>query len=1358
MRDGIHRSSWGSKRGLTARFCLGASSTVSVLSDQQHNPAEGVAMLDRGNDAQILYGLLAVRLRFVSLADVSRALAAWSTGRASSLQRILVEEGLLDEAAAALVEAAVARHLDLADGDASRSLESFTGNDALAALCGALEQTVKPAVRQDPTIAKLDARGDSALGSVNGCSTSHEHGTEIVSSELDQCQETDACDGNLTAHGSFQVLRPLARGGLGEVFVARDGSLNREVALKLILASQANDPQSKARFLLEAEITGGLEHPGIVPVYALGEDKDGRPFYAMRLVKGETLNERIRGQRRARSIRTRKLEFHQLLNHFVRVCHVVGYAHSRGVLHRDLKPANVMLGKFGETLVVDWGLAKAIERSGEIPATSKDELLLRPISGSSVHDTLHGIPLGTPQYMSPEQALGQLDRIGPASDVYSLGATLYCILTGRSPAAEVDNVGEVVRRVAQGDIPPARTVKPDVPETLDAICRKAMAVRPEDRYASALGLAADVESWLADLPVQGIRESLGQRLGRWERRHRNFIRVSGLALIALATVSIAAAVGVNAARERAEERRRQAVEISKIAEARKQESDRRQDALRRLTIRLTLDRGLSLLEDNDRRAGLLWIVRGLQSTLGESDPFERAIRINLGAWSSSIHGLRDCLEHVGPVRVLAWSPNSHVVATGGDDGSVRLWDTVAGTPLFPPLLHAGPIHSVAFTRDGNTLATASEDQTARFWNAHSGCPCGATMRHQGPVTSLAFSSDDTTLLTASKDGMARLWDAVTGQMRGQPLDHRSSLESVVMTPDKKTVISLDDKGHAMIWDVAASRPRAIVQAPPGSTKSMALSPDGTKLACGGQDGIMRLASAATGEVLASSSAFSHGAPILAVTFNRDGTQVASGSYDTSCRVLSVPDLKAVGPKMEQRGHVWAVAFSPDGLLLAAAADDNTAQVWDLVRCRPLGGALPHQRAVRAVAFSSDGRSLATGCEDGAARIWQLGETSGIGQPMQHSDSVRALVARPDGKAIATMSQDGVIWLWDALTTRLIAKQQGHAPALVFQMAFHPAGTVLVSAAPDATLRLWNGATLEPIGSTIRMTGWVRRIAISPDGTTLVAGDNNGRLGRWDTRTGLSLAPSAAVQHSVMGLAFNDDGTRLVVCDDQGEARIWDMSCFQPIGDPMKHRGSIQSVAFSPDGSRLATASHDMTARIWDARTTAPIGSPLSHRGYVWSVRFSPDGQRVLTGSFDGTAQIWDSHTGRPLGEPMNDGDMIYGAFFSADASIVLTFSRKGSARLWDAASSRPLGQPLSHQGQIESCTFLPGRSTIATIARDRTARLWTVPAPLAGDPQRIADQMSVLTGMELGDDDVVRVLDFSAWKSRRAAIAKSGGP
>jgi serine/threonine-protein kinase len=350
-------------------------------------------------------------------------------------------------------------------------------------------------------------------------------------------------------------VRPHAKGGLGEVFVALDEDLHREVALKEIQAGCADDPVSRQRFVREAEITGRLEHPGVVPVYGLGTYADGRPFYAMRFIKGDSLKDAIQKYHQAdhlgRDAAERALALRQLLGRFVDVCNAVAYAHSRGVLHRDLKPGNIMLGPYGETLVVDWGLAKPL---GRAESESTGEGTLRPQAGSGSTLTQAGSALGTPEYMSPEQAAGEMAKLGPASDVYALGATLYALLTGQAPCKDKDTA-IVLERVRKGDIPPPRQINSRVPPALEAICLKAMALRPEDRYATPRALADDIERWLADEPVAVHREPLWQRAGRWGRRHKPL--VAGTAVL-LMTAVVALAVGlvaVNSERQRTEQAR-----------------------------------------------------------------------------------------------------------------------------------------------------------------------------------------------------------------------------------------------------------------------------------------------------------------------------------------------------------------------------------------------------------------------------------------------------------------------------------------------------------------------------------------------------------------------------------------------------------------------------------------------------------------------------------------------------------------------------------------------------------------------------------------------------------------------------------
>jgi eukaryotic-like serine/threonine-protein kinase len=439
-------------------------------------------------DRNLLFGILAVQMDFVSRDALITAMNAWVLVKHRSLGEILVEQNALTSARRDLLEALVAEHIRQHGDDPARSLAalSSSASPAKEALQKVEDPDVQASLRQVPGTLNT---GDDPFRTVG-----EPEGARI----------------------RFRILRPHAKGGLGEVFVAHDEELNRPVALKEIQARHAGNRDSRGRFLLEAEITGRLEHPGIVPVYGLGSYADGRPYYAMRFIKGQDLREAIErfhaAEKPGRDPGERRLAFRELLGRFVDVCNAVAFAHSRGVLHRDLKPGNVMLGKYGETLVVDWGLAKAAGRKDEATRAVADAI--HPRSGSEVAPTQHGAAIGTPAYMSPEQAAGQLERLGPASDVYSLGGTLYTLLTGKPPVDAVD-VGEMLRKVQLGEVVPPRQAKPGTPPALEAVCRKAMALRPEDRYDSALALAADVEHWLADEPVVAFRESALARLRRW---------------------------------------------------------------------------------------------------------------------------------------------------------------------------------------------------------------------------------------------------------------------------------------------------------------------------------------------------------------------------------------------------------------------------------------------------------------------------------------------------------------------------------------------------------------------------------------------------------------------------------------------------------------------------------------------------------------------------------------------------------------------------------------------------------------------------------------------------------------------------
>jgi serine/threonine-protein kinase len=453
---------------------------------------------------------------FITREQLREAMSAWMPHTAKSLGQVLFERGLMSERRTLLLEGLVAEHIE----------QHGSIRASLAAL------RVEPSLRQE-----LDRRDETELKESLSMLA-----TRVADSDPQATPPTwqasgawpvPTSEGRPSARPRFRRLRAHAKGGLGEVFVALDEELRREVALKEIQQQFADNADFRSRFLREAEITGNLEHPGIVPVYGLGCHGDGRPFYAMRFIRGQSMKEAIArfhksDQTPGRDPTERSLALRELLGRFVAVCHAVDYAHSRGVIHRDLKPSNVMLGEYGETLVVDWGVARCLEVPQSEPRGEA-----APLSGTLSGDsapTLMGQVVGTPGFLSPEQAEGRLDLVGPASDVHALGGTLYCLLTGRPPYAGTDGRSQARR----GDLVPASQLDPSVPPALEAVCARAMAVRPADRYATARMLAEEVQRWLADEPVQAYREPLPERLRRWSRRHRSLVSAGVVLLLAVA--------------------------------------------------------------------------------------------------------------------------------------------------------------------------------------------------------------------------------------------------------------------------------------------------------------------------------------------------------------------------------------------------------------------------------------------------------------------------------------------------------------------------------------------------------------------------------------------------------------------------------------------------------------------------------------------------------------------------------------------------------------------------------------------------------------------------------------------------------
>ncbi len=1012
-------------------------------------------------------------------------------------------------------------------------------------------------------------------------------------------------DQPLSAYGRYVVLRPHARGGLGEVFVALDRELGREVAFKQIRDRHADDPTSRGRFVREAEITGNLEHPGIVPVYGFGRSPDGRPYYAMRFIRGESLETAIARFHSAegpdRDPGARAVERNRLLERFIDVCEAVDYAHGQGIIHRDLKPSNVMLGDHGETLVVDWGLAKPIGRAEGLAADP-----LRPeaiVTLTASDQTLPGSPLGTPAFMSPEQAAGRVDALRPASDVYNLGATLYCLLAGRLPF-ETALLGELLAKIQEGDFPAPRSVaRGPVPRALEAVCMKAMARNPEDRYPTAIAMAEDIRLWVADEPIAAYPETRTERFRRWTRRHKTWVRGGFALILSLLILMAATTYQANYARL--------------IEQGLRLESDR-------LNTSLILDQGLSLCEKGETGSGLLRLSHALETAPPETRDLRETVLANLAAWGASTARLEMILPHGDEVFAAAYRPDGRAVLTGGPTadslrGELRLWDAQTGKALGPPLPHPRPVTSAAFSADGSRVLTGCIDGSARIWNPVSGHLQGSPIPHLAPIHVVAFAPGGTTFLTAGGHSV-RVWDLATQRPLPSPDDYPAEINGAAFSPDGRLILTGSQDHFVRLWDVERRQP--------------------------------------VGKPVP------HDDPVNCVAFSPDGKSFMAGGAHGNVRFWETATLDRYLQRVFHRSEVTSVAYSPDGKTALTGSGDNTAALWDPTTGLPRGMPMEHRGTVRVAAFSPDGKTILTGSSDAAARLWTPPGDRPLRALNRRSGRVLAVAACPKGKTFVVARADGMVSLLDGETLEPIGEpvnREAKAQAL----GFSPDGTLVAVGGSDGLVRVWEMSTKHSLVTPTGHRGMISAVAFHPSGHSILTGSHDATVRLWDADSGRPIGDPWTQPSAVLAAALSPDGgTAVVACGST--AALWDVATGEPLGINMKHQGAIYGVAFRPDGKIIATGGEDNTVRLWDAATGQPFAAILEHRASVRSIAFSPDGQTLLTGGNDQTARLWSVATGRPIGPPLRQIGAVTAVAFRSDGRTFLTGGDDRTARLWDA--------------------------------------------------------------------------------------------
>jgi WD40 repeat protein/serine/threonine protein kinase len=1009
----------------------------------------------------------------------------------------------------------------------------------------------------------------------------------------------------------YEILGELGRGGMGVVYRALQAKLNRLVALKMILAGGHAGEQELRRFRAEAEAVARLQHPNVVQIYEVGE-QDGLPYFSLEFCPGGSLEKKLAGT----PLPPR--EAAALTETLARAVHA---AHQRGIVHRDLKPANVLLTSptdaglpaggrpsWGTPKITDFGLAKKLD--------------------DAAGPTASGAIMGTPSYMAPEQAGGQGKQVGPAADVYALGAILYQLLTGRPPFKAATLMDTVLQVLNDEPVPPKR-LQPKVPRDLETICLKCLAKEPHKRYLSAEALAADLGRFLAGRPIVARPISLIERILRW---HLNFWRRNPVEAIGAHAVMLLLILS--------------AVLLVMSNVQLKQEQKQTQEARQKTEAALEKERQTSYFQS------IALAERELaRNNPGRAEELLAACPEHLRGWEWHYLKRRRFQEpltlrgHSEWALCVAFSPDGRRLASGSfrvgliPTGEIKIWDRASGREIRTLPGHFGPAAGVAFSPDGTRLASAGWDTTIKLWDLATGEVLHTFAGHTQYVSTLAFNPDGTRLSSTGGDQTVRVWDPATGRPLRTLRGHTGGGYGVAFHPDGRRLASSSSDGTVKLWDTVTGEALRTFAAHTGIVLSIAFSRDGRLLAAGGIDGNVRLWDTATGRHVR--TLLGPVAVVTRVAFSKDGLRLAAGSWEKAVRVWDVASGQEVVALGGHGDMVMDVAFSPDGHQLASASLDRTVKVWDATPLPagndPASPALRgHSALITGLEFSPDGKRLASASFDQTVILWDLASRQAILTFRGNDGPIFSVGFDQDGQRLASASLGGTIKVRDSSTGKDIQTLHGFGGL----MALSPDGQRLVSVQEGGNVQVWDVTTGKAVHTIARAhLATIMGVAYSPDGRHIATASWDKTVKLWDAATGKVVRTLSGHGHVVHRVAFSRDGQRLASVSWDQTAKVWDVTTGKLVCTFDGHRERLGSVVFSPDGKLVATAGDDNTVRIWEATTGAERHKIGGHAGHVMGVAFSPDGQRLATASGyrgQGEVQIWDL-TRLPLQGGRNSG-------------------------------------------------------------------------------------------------------------------------
>lgn len=1042
----------------------------------------------------------------------------------------------------------------------------------------------------------------------------------------------------------YELLSVIGEGGMGVVYAARQASIDRTVAVKMLQPELVSDTDQRSKFLSEAVVTGDLEHPNIVPIYDLGANESGALFYSMKRVQGTPWLDQL----------PRK-SLNDNLEILLRVADAVAFAHSRGVIHRDLKPENVMLGDFGEVLVMDWGLALATPSFRKV--------------GSITQTHSMG---GTPAYMAPEMATGPIEVIGPASDIYLLGAVLFEIITRRPPHTG-DSVMSCLKAAARNEI----VASEHSGELLD-IALQAMATDPLDRFPTVQAFQAAIRQYQAHSESLALVARAQQDLtqARESNDYQDYARsLFGFQeALALWPGNERAAPGLSAAR------------LAYAASA---------------LDKADYDLGLSLLEaDNTDHDDLR---RRLQQAQAERDARQVRLR-NIKRLVAALSLAMVAVVGVSYVQITIG--RNRAIQAEQEANKQKIAEQQArrqAENLFGQLQQQYALLDVEKRRVESEKQRADDEKQRALTekNRAEQATIQANLAKEkeqyeayvaqiglaaAKINENAFENAELLLANTPRDLRHWEWGRLMHLCRQniRTFDAAGPVDAVDFAPDGARFVTASWDGRLRIWQTDTGQ--LLQEIPYGGlyVHAAAFSPDGRLVAAGGNDttGYARLFDAQTGQLVHTLAG--HTDAVVHVAFSRDGSRLLTSSYDHSARLWDVSTGRLIRTFLGHTWWVWSASFSPDESQIVTASQDGAVIVWSAESGRPRPPFTGHRGPVYTAAFSPDGRQVASAGYDHRVLLWEPG------------------AVRPFDYRAALSGQPTV-------PPEFVALDAHQAP--VRSVQFSRDGRRLVSAGHDNTVAVWNVENAAPIKILRGHAGWVRACRFSPDGRLVLSGSHDHRAMLWDVDgceevRVLKARVLTGHEDAVLDADFSADGRRIVTASRDRTARLWNLDSAAPeLTFEEGHTFLATRAVFFDQGLRLLTAGGDNTARVWDVTTGTEL-LRLDRTGRTAAAAVAPDGQTILTGGDDLAATLWHTATGQVRHKLAGHARQVTTVAFSSDGRHAATGDGAGVVRLWDTTTAQLVKTLRGHSRKIVDTAFHPDAKRLLTASGDNTVAQW----------------------------------------------------